>query len=144
VNPLNVLIATSAAFTALAVGGGEMLDLYERLPWWDVFLHLKSGWLMALVTSFLLLRYSDMRNPAAVAMLSTSVAVNLGVSWEVFEYLMDNNLGWNMQKSGLDDTMSDLVADTLGAVLGSIAAYRLCLGHNTGFFLRQLRNLIGD
>jgi hypothetical protein len=36
---------------------------------------------------------------------------------------MDQMFGFNMQKSGLVDTMSDLIVDSIGALLTSIYAY---------------------
>jgi len=142
--PLHILIASSILLTILAIGGGEIFDLYERLPWWDLFLHFKSGWMASLFISFLLLRYTAIRTGWAVALIAASCSVHLGVAWEIFEYVMDNQLGWNMQKSGLDDTMADMVADTLGALIGSLAAYRVCLGHRSGYFVSQLRLHLGD
>lgn len=37
--------------------------------------------------------------------------------WEIFEFAMDSFFGLNLQKSGLVDTMWDLIVDTLGAGL---------------------------
>lgn len=142
--PLTWLITTSSLFTILAIGGGEVYDLYEKLPWWDVLLHFKSGWMIALFASFALLRYTTIRTGWAVALIATSISIHLGVAWEIFEYFMDTNLGWNMQKSGLDDTMSDMVADSVGAAIGSLAAYRVCLGHRSGLFVKQLRYHLGE
>jgi hypothetical protein len=56
--------------------------------------------------------------------------------WEIFEFAMDQAFGLNMQKSGLPDTMLDLIVDTLGAGIGALAGFfylkRLELGGLTG------------
>ncbi len=50
-------------------------------------------------------------------------AVASGAIWEIFEFLMDQFFGLNMQKSGLMDTMTDLIMDSLGAFLASAFGY---------------------
>ena len=100
--------------------------------------------MISLFASFLLLCYTTIRTGWAIALIATSISIHLGVAWEIFEYFMDTNLGWNMQKSGLDDTMLDMVADSVGAAIGSLAAYRVCLGHRSGLFVKQLRYHLGE
>ena len=47
----------------------------------------------------------------------------IAVVWEIFEYSMDTFLGTNMQKSGLVDTMEDLIVATIGAVTVGVLGY---------------------
>ncbi|MBN1539799.1 MAG: hypothetical protein JW939_06615, partial [Candidatus Thermoplasmatota archaeon] len=56
-------------------------------------------------------------------------AVTLGVLWEIFEFGVDQLFGWNMQRSGLKDTMTDLIVDVLGALSVSIAGYLYMKGN---------------
>jgi hypothetical protein len=49
--------------------------------------------------------------------------LSIGALWEIFEFLMDSLFGLNMQKSGLIDTMWDLIVDALGALVISILGY---------------------
>ena len=63
------------------------------------------------------------KSPFLIAALTFSFAVTFGVIWEIFEFAMDQNFGTNMQKNGLSDTMWDLIVDSVGALLTSIAAY---------------------
>ena len=46
-----------------------------------------------------------------------SFSIMLGVMWEIFEYVMDISFGHNMQKSGLVDTMEDLIACFFGSLI---------------------------
>ena len=54
-------------------------------------------------------------------MLSFCLAMTVGTVWEMFEYAMDTLFGFNMMKSGLPDTMGDIIVNTLGAALASLA-----------------------
>jgi len=62
-------------------------------------------------------------SPFFVAFFALCFAVTCGVVWEVFEYLMDVIAGTNMQKSGLHDTMGDLIINIGGALIISINGY---------------------
>lgn len=115
----------------LFVGGtlflGEVFDFYERYWWWDVAMHGGSAIAFGL-TGFLLIfmmfqgdRY--VAPPFAVSVFAFCFAVTIGVAWEVFEFSMDQLLGLNMQKSGLVDTMGDLIVDAVGAGVGAAAGY---------------------
>src|SRR5690606_12135565 len=58
--------------------------------------------------------------PVFVCMFAVTFAVFLGVIWEIFEWMIDKVAPWfNMQstETGVDDTMHDLIVDTLGAVI---------------------------
>lgn len=115
----------------LFVGGtlflGEVFDFYERYWWWDIAMHGGSAIAFGL-TGFLLIfmmfqgdRYAA--PPFAVSVFAFCFAVTIGVAWEVFEFSMDQLLGLNMQKSGLVDTMGDLIVDAVGAGVGAAAGY---------------------
>ena len=53
--------------------------------------------------------------------MSFCLAMTVGVLWEIFEYAMDSLFGLQMMKSGLPDTMGDLVVDAVGAALAALA-----------------------
>lgn len=147
-NPLRFLMATSAVFAILSVILGEVYDFYERYWWWGLFLHAKSGWMLALIASFIWVRYAQCLLPAAevfprtatvlLVLASVSLSVTVGVLWEFFEYAADFFAGLNMQKSGLDDTMFDLLACTAGSLVGSLALLRLSRGARRGMFVKWL------
>ena len=131
-----------------AIFAGEVWEFYYLFPFWDDLLHLMSS-MMAAMLGFSLIdilnndeRHSVVRlSPFFVALFSVSFAVTIGVLWEIFEFSFDGILGLNMQKfavissedgeilkslSGRDaliDTMTDLVVDTLGAVIISAIGY---------------------
>ncbi|HVJ48946.1 hypothetical protein [Desulfitobacterium sp.] len=52
-----------------------------------------------------------------LALFSFFFAVASGAIWEIYEYLMDKTFGFLYQGVGIDDTMTDIIFDTLGALI---------------------------
>ena len=106
---------------------GEVGDFYEKFWWWDVVLHGGSAMafgLFGFLGVFMMFQGDRFAAPPiAIAILSFCFAVTIGVIWEIFEYAMDQSFGLNMQKSGLRDTMWDLIVDCVGASIGAGSGY---------------------
>jgi hypothetical protein len=119
---------------------GEVGGFYTRFWWWDAVLHTSSGLALGFI-GFLIL-YSLYRadrldaRPALIAVFSFCFALALGVLWEVFEFAADSIVGSDMQKSGLVDTMWDLIVDAVGALIAAISgyAYMAYRTHGIGIF----------
>lgn len=130
--PLPFLLFTTFFFFA-SIFLGEAFDFYERLWWWDLALHGFSAvgfGLTGFLFVFMLFEGDRFAAPpSAIAFISFCVAMMVGAIWEVFEYAMDITFDLNMQKSGLDDTMGDLIVDALGGLFASVTGY-LYLRHN--------------
>ena len=75
--------------------------------------------------------------PGWIATITFALAVSLGTIWEIFEFAMDWFLGINMQKSGLVDTMTDLMINAAGALLAAIFGY-LYVNHGDSRYARKL------
>lgn len=125
--PVEFTLVTSL-FLYASFGLGEVRGFYQRFWWWDILLHSASALVMGL-TGFLLVYifYSTQRirmAPLYVGMVSFGFAVTVGTLWEIFEFSMDWVFGFNMQKSGLIDTMTDLMVDALGALLAAFLGYQ--------------------
>lgn len=123
---------------------GEMLDFYDRYWWWDVALHFTSAigfGLVGFVFVFAMFKGNRYAAPAwAIGFISMCVAMAIGVVWEIFEFTMDSTFGLNMQKSGLVDTMWDLIVDTFGAFISALAGFAYVKGRQVG----GLPGLIGE
>lgn len=106
---------------------GEVHGYYTKYWWWDVVLHTGSGvalgFLGFLIVYELYYEKKITASPFLVALLSFCFAVAMGALWEIFEFSMDSFFGLNMQKSGLIDTMWDLIVDCLGAFFTSALGY---------------------
>jgi hypothetical protein len=122
---------------------GEAQDFYEKIWWWDLALHGLSALTMGMI-GFLCIYVFYMThriNIAAgwIATITFALAVSVGTIWEVFEFLADQYLGLNMQKSGLVDTMTDLMINATGAALAALLGYFYVRDQDSLFARRVLR-----
>ena len=106
---------------------GEVSNFYERIWWWDLALHCSSAMLTGFI-GFLAVYVFHMTNriqvrPFHVAAFTFGFAVTIGTLWEIFEFLMDWFVGTNMQKSGLVDSMTDLIINSFGALAAAITGF---------------------
>ena len=130
-----------AVFLYCSIYLGEVRSFYYLIPHWDDMLHTFSGAMLgALGFSVISLLNKTDRvpvnlSPAFVSLFSLCFAVSVGVLWEVYEFAADGLLHTNMQKfavkggaamvgrEALCDTMIDLIVDTAGAFVVSVAGY---------------------
>lgn len=121
------MLAIVFVFASLFLG--EIGGYYARFWWWDLVLHMGSAFLLGLV-GFLLVYvlnqqeqvHLDMK-AGFVALFAFAFAVAAGGLWEIFEYFMDSVFGLNMQKSGLVDTMWDMIVNAAGAFFIAVLGY---------------------
>jgi hypothetical protein len=120
-------------------------NLYDDVFWWDIVLHTASGVILGFI-GFLAIykingKYSMNISPLLVAIFAFTFAVSVDVIFEIYEFWMDVVFGtdmqsWNLpadalelgrsfQGIGLRDTMSDLIFDTIGALLISVICFFL-------------------
>ncbi|MBC2935164.1 hypothetical protein [Nocardioides sp. zg-1228] len=108
------LMVTVPAFSDIL---GNRLDLYDQVVWFDDLVHfVNTGLLGAAAVIFSGAVEAPLRRRLEV---SVSVAMTLGVAWEVWEYLAF------VTRSGeagtaYADTVGDLTLDWMGAVLAAV------------------------
>lgn len=125
-------LAAIALFILATLYLGEVQDFYDRFWWWDLALHFGSAMgfgILGFLLVFMLFqgdRYAA--PPWAMGVLSFCFAMTVGALWEIFEYAMDTFFGFNMMKSGLPDTMGDLIVNAVGATLAGLAGVVYLLG----------------
>ena len=117
------------AFVFASLYLGELREFYYRFWWWDTMLHTFSGIILGFV-GFILIYFLNhdenidlLLSPIFVAIFTFSFSVSIGVVWEIFEFTMDSLFAFNMQKSGLVDTMWDLIADCVGSGIAAFYGY---------------------
>lgn len=125
---------------------GEVHNYYTLFWWWDVVLHTGSGLILGFV-GFLILfvLYKERKisaKPITIAFFSFCFALSIGTVWEIFEFSMDHAFRMNMQKSGLVDTMWDLIVDALGALFTSVIGFLYIKGGKSFLFERLVNRFI--
>lgn len=137
-------IVAIAAFLLGTLVLGEARDFYTLYWWWDLVLHAGSAMgfgLIGVILMLILVKGDKLSAaPITVSVFAFSFAVMIGVLWEIFEFWMDQSFGLNMQKSGLVDTMWDLIINCLGAGVGALAGWLYLSGHTRA----PLAGWIGD
>ncbi len=115
------------AFIYASVFLGSANDFYEKYHWWDIILHAEAGFFTGFIGfTLLFLFFSENKIkavPSLIAFFAFSVAMMIASVWEIFEYFMDTLFGLKMQRSGLPDTMGDLILGAFGALVVAILGY---------------------
>lgn len=116
-------------FIFVALFLGSLRNFYERVPWWDALLHFQSGILLGVVGFVLIYLLNESRagqltlSPFFVSFFAACFSIATGVIWEIYEFTADAVFGFTMQRSGLPDTMKDLILNTVGAIAVAAVAY---------------------
>lgn len=119
---------------------GEANYFYYKYWWWDSFLHLLSGFLIAIVGYSIISTINQsykLKLPLSFTIVfMVSFTLCLGALWEIFEFTCDEFLQTNMQRYknvktnielcghlALNDTIKDLILDLLGSIILSLIIY---------------------
>jgi hypothetical protein len=102
--------------------GGNALDLYDTIEWWDDANHLVN-WALHTSAVGLLLRYGDW-TPATRIALAFGYAVTSAVLWELAEFVtfVPNS---PEAATAYADTLLDLALGMVGGLAGAIVTSRL-------------------
>ena len=128
-------------FLYCAIYLGKVRSFYYAIPHWDTILHSMSAAMLG-AFGFIIIeaigkseRSGIILNAGFVAFFAFCFALTVGAVWEIYEYLADGVLGFNMQKfalengtnlsgrAALSDTMDDLITDALSALVISVIGY---------------------
>lgn len=135
-------------FTYASLFLGEVHQFYELFWWWDVVLHSSSAiafGCIGFIIMFILNKSNKIETkPIWIAVFGFCFALSIGTLWEVYEFGMDQLFGLNMQKSGLIDTMWDLIVDSFGALVASLAGYAFLKGDQRSYLSRLIGLFIKD
>ncbi len=144
VPPSFVLLVTIFVGATLLLG--EVYHFYERFWWWDIMLHGGSAigfGLIGFILVFMMFQGDRFAAPPiAVAFFAFCFAIAIGATWEVFEFGMDQIFGFNMQKSGLMDTMTDLIVDMAGAGIGALSGFLYLKGREKNFPISLIHEFV--
>ncbi len=125
---------------------GEAGDVYEKFWWWDIVLHASSGLVLSFVGFLILFSLHKQKklntSPFIMSLFAFAFGMAAGSIWEIFEFGMDNIFGLNMQKSGLNDTMSDLMVDGIGSLIVARLSYNYVRRGRSGIFGQFVNNFL--
>jgi hypothetical protein len=111
---------------------GEALGLYDSISWFDNVVHFTLPFFGAPTLYIVLARLDVVPDPrddttgrhyTGMGIITFALGVALGGLWEIVEWSSDNLFGSSLQIDN-DDTVGDLIADSLGALCG--AALLVC------------------
>jgi hypothetical protein len=121
--PYDLAVIVAMAFT----GFGEALGLYDSVDWYDNVVHFMVPLLSSQVLYLCLARLEFVPHPRSdvvrrdelgMFVVCFALGVAVGGLWEIWEYASDNTLGSELQL-GNPDTVGDLIADSLGSLVGA-------------------------
>lgn len=133
----------AVVFVYLSLFLGEVQGYYLRFWWWDLVLHAGAGFLLGIVGFLLVYVLNEKEDfeldlqTKFVAFFAFFFAMGMAALWEIFEFAMDQLFAMNMQKSGLVDTMWDLIVDGIGAGIISILGWWFLQIRSRDSFLEQ-------
>lgn len=110
-------------FTFFAQYLGACLHFYNIIPIYDLILHSASGVLLVLLAHYLLTAFfiKDIQIPLRLTLLCCFLfSVAAAGIWEIWEFSGDVLFGLSSQGGSLTDTMTDIIAGSCGAVVGTI------------------------
>lgn len=92
-------------------------NFYQKLPLLDIPMHFTGGLIAAWFLSVLFAKdLRAIRRPVVQGLLIIGGTAIIGISWEFFEWFLDNFVFVEIHfMGGLDDTLFDLFMDLLGA-----------------------------
>lgn len=125
---------------------GEYSHFYVKIWWWDILLHggnsIVLGMVGFLFAYALLITSKIEAKPFLISVFALSFAVLIGVLWEIFEFGMDYFFGFSMQKSGLVDTMTDLMMDVGGGMVVSLLGFFYLRKPEHGLFDKIVKKFV--
>ena len=124
--PWPLVLAVDLSVFLHNLGLARFTLYYYETQWWDDLMHIMATIILATVVVIGLMvieRYSNtIRVPRHWYLFFVFIMVMMvGVTWEVFEYMIDQTFATDMQHS-LDDTLDDLLSDVAGGLIGGIGA----------------------
>ena len=134
---LNIII-----FIGIVIG--SYFGFFDKFSWFDNFMHIMSGLVCAVFGydfACIIQRKKGQCAATLAALFSIMFALSIAVGWEFYEFLMDYFHGTNLQLSkagnetamfdlskyhneygylGLVDTMTDMMMNAIGGIIGMI------------------------
>ena len=106
-------------FITLGPYAGSALNVYVAIADWDTLIHFDSGVMLAWLGMLWVRRMEERVNAPFPAWFGLAViqltAMAFAAAWEICEFASDRLIG-TVAQGGLDDTMADIMAGTMGGL----------------------------
>lgn len=106
---------------------GSIMKLYGKIAYYDLIVHFTSGILSAMVAYYIYKMVNKKKENLFTSILFIlGITALIAVSWEIFEFVCDKIFKKDaqyVQKTGVDDTMTDMIVALIGAILYDILYY---------------------
>lgn len=120
-----ILIFIYYLFLILALVLGSILGVYHKIWWFDLFTHFLSG-IITSILAFIILeknKFVNKNNKLFCLIFILFFTISIATCWEYFEFTSDKLFKIDVQlvaKTGVDDTMTDMLIATLGGIVSDI------------------------
>ncbi len=113
----------------LVAAWSSVLDLYERISWWDILVHFVCTGALAVLAHSALHRARVLSDPHGaplwtVVVLSVALGLALSAVWEIVEWVGHTFVSEDIFVA-YDDTIGDMVAGGAGAAVGGLVLRRV-------------------
>ena len=110
-------------FIFLADFLGCVVNLYNTIFWYDMFVHFISGIATFILALIIYKHISKDNNKILKIIFCMGIVALIAILWELFEYFMDTCIGMDLQHTldtGVTDTMQDMLVALLGGLISSL------------------------
>lgn len=107
----------------MVLGSDDLLSLYSYYPWYDKIVHFLVEFVLTMLAFNLLVNNRlEIKNRIIFSAIIVSIGIALGALWEVVEWFLTFIVPATFEYTATD-TATDLIIDSLGAILAGILAY---------------------
>lgn len=133
-------------FIMLAMYFGNVLSFYTYIPHYDKVLHFISGMIIGILgliiySYFTKENIENMNVKFSVFFLFIFITSLAGI-WEIWEFSTDKIFGLNSQFNSLNDTMTDIIAGTVGGLITLVYVYIFGIKRKSKFLMKILEEVI--
>lgn len=123
---------------------GVVVNLYDKLYWYDKFTHFLSGIVTSFGAVFILKRNNINKKPFFNILFILSLSMLVASCWEIFEFTASSLFNVDPQKvvlTGVNDTMVDIIVAFLGSSIVCFCYY-FEYNNNHNLIIRRFEKLI--
>ena len=105
---------------------GVVVNLYDKIYWFDKFVHFLSGIITSFVSLYVIIKFKKNDNIKFTIIYIIAFSLMCASLWEIFEYLSSYYFNVDPQKvqmTGVTDTMGDIIVAFLGSIIVGMCYY---------------------